>query len=108
MKTIFSEIKLSSIRTFLKKYRTLIFWLVWGISMNLIFDSMLSDLQTFEFLFYRTRDIHRPVTSICHNNMVQKNGSVSKYYYCRASFWEIMGKSWTDYFGPKDKQGFSS
>ena len=51
MKTIFSEIKLSSISTFLKKYRTLILWLVWGIFMNLIFYSLLSDLQTFEYLF---------------------------------------------------------
>ncbi len=51
MKTIFSKIKLSSILAFLKKYRILIFWLVWGIFMNLIFTSLLSDLQTFEYLF---------------------------------------------------------
>ena len=51
MKTIYSKIKLSIILAFLKKYRILIFWLAWGIFMNLIFDSLLSDLQTFEYLF---------------------------------------------------------
>lgn len=51
MKTIFSEIKQSSIRTFLRKYSTLIFWPVWGICMNWVFGSMLRDLRAFEYLF---------------------------------------------------------
>jgi len=46
MKLIISEIKLTNIRAFLKKYRVLIYWLVWGISMSLMFGFMLQDFRT--------------------------------------------------------------
>jgi hypothetical protein len=46
MKLIISEIKLMGIRTFLIKYRSLIFWLVWGISMSLMVGFIIKDFQT--------------------------------------------------------------
>jgi hypothetical protein len=40
------KFQLNDIRNFLKKYYFLIFWLVWGISMSLMFGFMLQDFQT--------------------------------------------------------------
>jgi hypothetical protein len=51
MKLIISKINLTGVRTFLKKYGTLIFWLVWGIAMSVIFGFMLRDFQTFFTIF---------------------------------------------------------
>ncbi len=51
MEKIFSRLDLISIRAFLKKYHTLIFWLVWGIAMSLMFGIKLKDFITFFTIF---------------------------------------------------------
>ena len=51
MRLITSELKLMSIRSFLQKYRTLIFWLVWGVSIGLMFGFMKHDFQTYFTIF---------------------------------------------------------
>ncbi len=44
------KFSLLEIRTFLKKYYTLIFWLVWGLIMSLMFGIILQDFQTSFFI----------------------------------------------------------
>ena len=51
MKKIFYERNLLRIRTFLKKYSTLIFWLAWGIIIGLIFGFILKDFRSFFLIF---------------------------------------------------------
>jgi len=51
MSLLIPEIRLSSIRTFLKKYKNLLFWLVWGIGMSLIRGLLLRD-YLFSFIIF--------------------------------------------------------
>jgi len=46
MKLIISKIGLLSIWKFLKKHRTLFFWMIWGIIMSVMFGFVLRDFQT--------------------------------------------------------------
>jgi len=46
MKFISFKIKISDIKTFLKKFRTLFFWLFWGIFMSVMFGLIMRDYQT--------------------------------------------------------------
>lgn len=46
METIFSKVDLKRIGTMLRKYQVLVFWLVWGVAMSLVFGYVMRDFQT--------------------------------------------------------------
>ena len=45
------DFKLLRVRNFLKEYRALVFWLIWGLSMSLVFGFIIGDHQTSFVIF---------------------------------------------------------
>ena len=70
-----SKIEVKSIITFLKNYQSLIFWLIWGISMSVIFGFILDDFRT-SFAIWMGFGIYLGVTLQFFENKRLKSAAV--------------------------------